>query len=189
MLRRVTYGLVGLPPTPGEIELFLADLEPGALSRVVDRLLASSRYGQRWGRHWLDVARYADSNGFDENVAHGNAWRYRDYVVDSFNRDTPFDEFVIEQLAGDLMPFSGQQQQHRRIADPLRQAELRGLGLARLRLGRDRMADEIALHPVGLHQLRLEREERQHMVDHRRHRAMAFVQFADLPFIEADMLR
>ena len=115
MLRRVTYGLVGLPPTPGEIELFLADLEPGALSRVVDRLLASSRYGQRWGRHWLDVARYADSNGFDENVAHGNAWRYRDYVVDSFNRDTPFDEFVIEQLAGDLMPFSGHQQQHDRL--------------------------------------------------------------------------
>ena len=115
LLRRVTYGLVGLPPTPEEIESFLADLGPGALSRVVDRLLASTRYGQRWGRHWLDVARYADSNGFDENVAHGNAWRYRDYVVDSFNRDTPFDVFVTEQLAGDLMPFSGQQQQHDRL--------------------------------------------------------------------------
>ncbi len=76
------------------------------LPKVVDRLLASPRYGERWGRHWLDVARYADSNGLDENVAHGNAWRYRDYVIASFNDDKPYDRFVLEQLAGDLLASS-----------------------------------------------------------------------------------
>ena len=115
LLRRVTYDLVGLPPTPDQIAAFLADRSPGALSRVVDRLLESPRHGERWGRHWLDVARYADSNGFDENVAHGHAWRYRDYVVRSFNADKPFDEFLTEQLAGDLLPFRDRQQQHDRL--------------------------------------------------------------------------
>ena len=115
LLRRVTFDLLGLPPTPEEINAFLADDSPDALARVVDRLLASPRYGERWGRHWLDVARYADSNGFDENVAHGNAWRYRDYVVAALNRDKPFDQFVVEQLAGDLMPFNGEMQQHERL--------------------------------------------------------------------------
>jgi len=104
LLRRATFDLTGLPPTAREITDFLADQSPGGFARVVDRLLASPQYGERWGRHWLDVARYADSNGLDENVAHGNAWRYRDYVVASFNRDKPFDQFVIEQLAGDLLP-------------------------------------------------------------------------------------
>ena len=112
LIRRVTFDLVGLPPTPDEVAAFLDDESPEALSRVVDRLLASPRYGQRWGRHWLDVARYADSNGFDENVAHGNAWRYRDYVVSAFNRDKSFDRFLTEQLAGDLLPFQGEAQQH-----------------------------------------------------------------------------
>jgi cytochrome c553 len=115
LIRRITFDLVGLPPTPGEINAFLADRSPDAFSRIVDRLLASPRYGERWGRHWLDVARYADSNGFDENVAHGNAWRYRDYVVSAFNRDKPFDRFVIEQLAGDLLPFDGEAQQHEQL--------------------------------------------------------------------------
>ena len=115
LLRRVSFDLIGLPPTPGEIEAFLADETPGAFSRVVDRLLASPRYGERWGRHWLDVARYADSNGFDENVAHGNAWRYRDYVVSAFNRDKPFDRFLVEQLAGDLLPFGSEEQQHEQL--------------------------------------------------------------------------
>ncbi|MBW3540098.1 MAG: PSD1 and planctomycete cytochrome C domain-containing protein [Planctomycetes bacterium] len=104
LLRRVTYDLTGLPPAPKDIEAFLADDSPDAWQRVVDRLLASPRYGERWGRHWLDVARYADSNGLDENIAHGNAWRYRDYVVAAFNGDEPFDRFVLEQLAGDLLP-------------------------------------------------------------------------------------
>ena len=103
LIRRVTFDLTGLPPTPEEIETFLNDTDPDAYSKLVDRLLASPAYGERWGRHWLDVARYADSNGLDENVAHGNAWRYRDYVVQAFNADKPFDRFITEQIAGDLV--------------------------------------------------------------------------------------
>jgi hypothetical protein len=104
LLRRATFDLTGLPPTPAEIEAFLKDESPTAFAAVVDRLLESPHYGERWGRHWLDVARYADSNGLDENIAHGNAWRYRDYVVRSFNADKPYDQFLMEQLAGDLLP-------------------------------------------------------------------------------------
>ena len=104
MIRRVTFDLIGLPPTPDEIASFVNDPSPDAFQRVVDRLLASPHYGVRWGRRWLDVARYADSNGLDENLAYGQAWRYRDYVVEAFNRDKPFDRFVIEQIAGDLAP-------------------------------------------------------------------------------------
>jgi hypothetical protein len=115
LIRRVTFDLIGLPPTPGEIDAFLADGSPDAFARLVDRLLASPLYGERWGRHWLDVARYADSNGFDENIAHGNAWRYRDYVVAAFNHDKPFDRFVVEQLAGDLLPFESEGQQHEQL--------------------------------------------------------------------------
>ncbi|MCO8121133.1 PSD1 and planctomycete cytochrome C domain-containing protein [Stieleria sp. TO1_6] len=103
LLRRVTFDLTGLPPTASEIDDFLQDSSEAAFETVVDRLLASSAYGERWGRHWLDVARYADSNGLDENVAHGNAWRYRDYVIDAFNQDKPYDQFIVEQLAGDLL--------------------------------------------------------------------------------------
>ncbi len=104
LLRRVTFDLIGLPPTPAEIEAFMADSSADAFAHVVDRLLASPHYGERWGRHWLDVARYADSNGQDENKAMANAWRYRDYVIQAFNQDKPFDQFVREQLAGDLSP-------------------------------------------------------------------------------------
>ena len=104
LIRRVTFDLVGLPPTPQEIEKFVADRSPRAFESLVERLLASPQYGVRWGRHWLDVARYADSNGLDENLAFGTAWRYRDYVVDAFNNDKPFDRFLIEQIAGDLLP-------------------------------------------------------------------------------------
>jgi hypothetical protein len=103
LLRRVTIDLTGLPPTPEEIDAFLADRSPDAWARVVDRLLASPAYGERWGRHWLDVARYADSNGKDENLTFHEAWRYRDYVIACFNEDRPFDRFVREQLAGDLL--------------------------------------------------------------------------------------
>ena len=103
LLRRVTFDLTGLPPTVAEIEAFLADSRPDAYDRVVERLLASPRYGERWGRHWLDVARYADSNGLDENVAHRNAFRYRDWVIGAFNADKPYDRFVQEQIAGDLI--------------------------------------------------------------------------------------
>src|SRR5207248_7285492 len=86
-----------------EIDAFLKDDSPDAYEKVVDRLLANPAYGEWWGRHWLDVARYADSNGLDENTAHGNAWRYRDYVIKSFNDDKPFDRFLVEQVAGDEM--------------------------------------------------------------------------------------
>ncbi|MEK6258786.1 MAG: PSD1 and planctomycete cytochrome C domain-containing protein [Planctomycetota bacterium] len=112
-IRRATFDLTGLPPTPEEIAEFLADERPDAFARLIDRLLASPAYGERWGRHWLDVARYADSNGLDENVAHGNAWRYRDYVVSSFNQDQPFEEFLVEQLAGDLLPATDDATRHR----------------------------------------------------------------------------
>ena len=115
LIRRVTFDLIGLPPTPAEIDAFLADDSRDAFARVVDRLLESPKYGERWGRHWLDVARYADSNGLDENVCHGNAWRYRDYVVDAFNRDKPFDRFVVEQLAGDLLPAADEAQRHEQL--------------------------------------------------------------------------
>ena len=104
LIRRATFDLTGLPPTPEEIDAFLKDDAPDAFARVVDRLLTSPAYGERWGRHWLDVARYADSNGLDENVAHGNAWRYRDYVIQSFNADKPNNRFLLEQIAGDLLP-------------------------------------------------------------------------------------
>lgn len=107
LIRRASFDLTGLPPSPEEVEAFLADEAPGAFERVVDRLLASPHYGERWGRHWLDVARYADSNGLDENLAYINAYRFRDYVVSAFNRDLPYDQFVTEQLAGDLLPSSG----------------------------------------------------------------------------------
>ncbi len=103
LIRRATYDLIGLPPTEDEIESFLYDESSNAFSTVVDRLLASPRYGEKWGRHWLDVARFADSNGLDENIAYANAFRYRDYVISSFNQDTPYDRFVQEQIAGDLL--------------------------------------------------------------------------------------
>ncbi len=107
LIRRATFDLTGLPPTPAEIEAFLADRQPGAFARVVDRLLASPRYGERWGRHWLDVARYADSNGVDENLVYANAWRYRDWVIDAVNDDMPIDQFFQQQLAGDLLDGAG----------------------------------------------------------------------------------
>jgi hypothetical protein len=101
LLRRVYLDLIGLPPTPEEQKAFLDDSSSDAFARVVDRLLARPEYGERWGRHWLDVARYAESNGYERDGAKPNAWRYRDYVIDSFNRDKPFDQFVREQIAGD----------------------------------------------------------------------------------------
>ncbi|MBB5039070.1 PSD1 and planctomycete cytochrome C domain-containing protein [Prosthecobacter dejongeii] len=107
LIRRMSYDLIGLPPTPGEVTEFkkaVALNRDTAIRALIDRLLSSPHYGEKWGRHWLDVARYADSNGLDENIALGTAWRYRDYVVRSFNADKPFDRFLIEQIAGDLLP-------------------------------------------------------------------------------------
>ena len=107
LIRRATFDLTGLPPTPDEVDAFLQDLRPGAFERLVERLLASPHYGERWGRHWLDVARYADTNGGGFDYVYPNAWQYRDYVVRSFNSDKPYDEFLQEQLAGDLLPVPG----------------------------------------------------------------------------------
>lgn len=103
LIRRATVDLTGLLPTPEHVRVFLADDSPNAFEKVVNRLLDSPRYGERWGRHWLDIARYADSNGLDENLAYANAYRYRDYVIAAFNKDKPYDRFVQEQLAGDLL--------------------------------------------------------------------------------------
>ena len=103
LIRRIYFDLTGLPPSPREVREFLADSSAESYEKIVDRLLSSPRYGERWGRHWLDIARYADSNGLDENIAYIQAWRYRDWVIDSFNRDKPYDEFLREQLAGDLI--------------------------------------------------------------------------------------
>ncbi len=104
LLRRATYDLTGLPPSETEIREFLEDNSPEAFARVVDRLLGSPRYGERWGRHWMDVARYADSTGADEDHRYPYAWRYRDYVIEAFNRDKPYNQFMREQIAGDLLP-------------------------------------------------------------------------------------
>ncbi len=109
LIRRATFDLTGLPPTHEEVAAFLRDSQTAqghhqAYRALIERLLASPHYGEKWGRHWLDVARYADSNGLDENIALGTAWRYRDYVVKAFNTDKPFDQFLTEQIAGDLLP-------------------------------------------------------------------------------------
>jgi Protein of unknown function (DUF1553)/Protein of unknown function (DUF1549) len=101
LLRRAYLDLIGLPPSPAEIAAFLADDAPDAWPRLIDKLLASPHYGERWGRHWLDVARYADSSGFEQDYDRPNAWRYRDYVIRAFNQDKPYDQFLKEQLAGD----------------------------------------------------------------------------------------
>ncbi len=103
LIRRVTLDLTGLPPTPKEVDEFLKDRAPDAYERVVERLLASPHYGEFWGRHWLDAARYADTNGYEKDRPR-SIWPYRDWVIQALNRDLPFDEFTIEQLAGDLLP-------------------------------------------------------------------------------------
>jgi len=103
LIRRLSLDLTGLPPSPAEVDAFVNDRSPGAYENLVERLLASPHYGERWGRHWLDVARYADSNGYSIDALR-SIWKYRDWVIHALNRDLPFDQFVIEQLAGDLLP-------------------------------------------------------------------------------------
>jgi mono/diheme cytochrome c family protein len=120
LLRRATFDLTGLPPTETEMRDFLADQSPDAFKKVVERLLGSPRYGERWGRHWLDVARYADSTGNDEDHRYPHAWKYRDYVIEAFNKDLPYNQFVREQVAGDLLPDPG-------FADDGRQVNRRGV--------------------------------------------------------------
>ena len=103
LLRRASFDLTGLPPTPQDARSFLSDQSPTAFEQMVERLLASPLYGERWGRHWLDLARYADSTGNDEDHRYPYAWKYRDYVIEAFNTDLPYDRFVREQIAGDLL--------------------------------------------------------------------------------------
>jgi mono/diheme cytochrome c family protein len=104
LIRRLSLDLLGLPPSPAEVESFINDESPDAYERLVDRLLASPHFGERWGRHWLDLARYADSDGYEKDSPRPNAWRYRDWVIAAINRDFPFDQFTVQQLAGDLLP-------------------------------------------------------------------------------------
>jgi hypothetical protein len=111
----VTFDLIGLPPTPEELDAFVADNSPKAFEKVVDRLLASPHYGERWGRHWLDVARYSDTSGNSSDYPVPQAHKYRDWVIDAFNRDLPYDQFLREQLAGDLMPSKTDDERYRRI--------------------------------------------------------------------------
>lgn len=111
LLRRIFLDLTGLNPTPEEQQAFLADDRPDAVTRLVDDLLSRPEYGERWGRHWLDVVRYAESNGYERDGAKPFAWRYRDYVIDAFNRDKPYDRFLLEQLAGDELPGSNAETQ------------------------------------------------------------------------------
>ena len=104
LIRRLYLDLLGLPPRPQETAEFIDDPQPDAYERLLDRLLASPHFGERWGRHWLDLARYADSDGYEKDLPRPHAWRWRDWVIDAFNRDLPFDQFTVEQLAGDLLP-------------------------------------------------------------------------------------
>ena len=117
LIRRVYFQLIGLPPTPEQVTAFLNDESADARERILDELLNSPQFGQRWGRHWLDLARYADSNGLDENFLFREAWRYRNWVIDAVNADVPFDRFLLEQIAGDLLPYESIEQRDRqRIA-------------------------------------------------------------------------
>ncbi|HVA45599.1 MAG TPA: DUF1549 domain-containing protein [Pirellulales bacterium] len=130
LLRRVHYDLTGLPPTPDEVDAFLADRSPDAYERLVDRLLASPQYGERWARHWLDAVRYAETNSFERDGPKPHVWRYRDYVIRSFNDDKPYDQFVREQLAGDELP-------------PVTPEKLIATGFYRLGLWDDEPADRL----------------------------------------------
>ncbi|MFM7320397.1 MAG: DUF1549 domain-containing protein, partial [Armatimonadota bacterium] len=103
LLRRLSFDLTGMPPGPEEVDAFLADTKPGALERVVDRLLASPRYGEKWARHWLDLARFAESHGYEQDYDRPHAHTYRDFVIRAFNDDLPYDAFLRLQLAGDLL--------------------------------------------------------------------------------------
>ncbi len=115
-IRRLTFDLTGLPPSPAEVSEFLADDQPQAEERLVDRLLSSPAFGERWGRHWLDVARYGESTGPSRNIPYPYAWRYRNYVIDAINTDVPFDRFLQEQLAGDLLPADSADERNRQLA-------------------------------------------------------------------------
>ena len=137
LIRRVTYDLTGLPPAPEEVDAFVTDPSTDAYERLVDRLLASAHHGEAWGRHWLDLVRYAETNGYERDSAKPQAWRYRDYVIQAFNQDKPYDQFVREQLAGDEI-------------DPSSAEALIATGFYRLGLWDDEPADRELAHFDGL---------------------------------------
>src|SRR3989442_758385 len=110
LIRRLSLDLLGLPPTPAEVDAFVKDEQPNAYERLVERLLQSPHFGERWGRHWLDLARYADSDGYNIDAPR-SIWKYRDWVIEAINKDMPFDQFTIEQLAGDMLPGATTDQQ------------------------------------------------------------------------------
>ncbi len=140
LIRRVTLDLTGLPPTPEEVAAFEADKSPGAYEKVVDRLLASTAYGERWARHWLDVAGYADSNGFSEvDSPRPHAWRFRDYVIKAFNADKPWNDFIVEQLAGDELAGATHAETQAAVIDPKRRDDL--IATAFLRMAPDGTGD------------------------------------------------
>ncbi len=142
LIRRVTLDLTGLLPTPAEVDAFAADPAPDAYEKLVDRLLASTAYGERWARHWLDVAGYADSNGFAEaDSVRPEAWRYRDYVIAAFNADKPWNEFIVEQLAGDELAGATQADTQAAVLDPKKRASL--TATAFLRMAPDGTGDEV----------------------------------------------
>ncbi len=115
LVRRIYFDLIGLPPTPEQVAQYVADPSPQATAELIDRLLDSPQFGERWGRHWLDVVRYAESTGMERNFTYPYAWRYRDYVISSFNEDKPFDQFCVEQIAGDLMPAKDPSQRRQQL--------------------------------------------------------------------------
>src|SRR2546428_4059612 len=136
LLRRARFDLTGLPPTPAEVEDFLADTASDAYEKLIDRLLDSPRYGERWGRHWLDIAGYADSDGYsDADPPRAYSYKYRDYVIRSFNADKPFDQFITEQLAGDELARATQGNSQAALADPQKRELLIATGF--LRMGAD----------------------------------------------------
>src|SRR5437667_129606 len=146
LLRRAHFDLTGLPPTPAETEAFLADNAPNAYEKLIDRLLDSPHYGERWGRHWLDVAGYADSDGYsDADPPRGYAYKYRDYVIRSFNADKPFDRFITEQLAGDELAHATQDNPKGALADPQLREWLVATGF--LRMGADGTATPAVADP------------------------------------------
>ncbi len=142
LIRRVTLDLTGLPPTPDEVDAFVADSAPDAYEKVVDRLLASPGYGERWARHWLDVAGYADSNGFSETDSPRlHAWHYRDYVIRAFNEDKPWNDFIVEQMAGDELAACTQIDAPQALLDAKRRENLIATGF--LRMAPDGTGDEV----------------------------------------------
>ena len=150
LIRRVTFDLTGLPPTPDEVAAFLGDHRPDAYERLVDRLLASPHYGERWGQHWLDLAHYADSNGFELDAERPDAWRYRDWVVTLLNADLPYDRFLMLQLAGDDVSARRSRRPDRHRLLPLRSARGRGRqrhprGQAAVRADRDHRHGRLGL--------------------------------------------